>query len=356
MILGEVGAEETVGPVRGRDLAGAPQARHVGPYRVARVRITVAPGEREDALDVRRPEHMSEGLRQEVLVVIGVAEAGMLALVVLVEGVDADRTVEPVARDPGEVRPVVAIAPVIERVEVVPHDLERHLGIGAVDLREGPGRDVARGLARATIDDRAFLVEVEAVLVLLERRGEGRLLSQLRGLPAPDLVAEIPLAVRLEELLGEEALGGLPVLAPEHGAGTERGAGVGRRLASGHPQRRERHHDEETRHDPGCHLLALQRRSTPPAGRRAAEAASGTLTPTLAWRSTRTPHAYTTLGQPIGVHAAVGPALGVAGTEVEGGAHERWARVHRAARRDGAEEQAGLGVEAPSEPGRTAAA
>src|SRR5439155_22325804 len=114
---------------------------------------------------------------------------------------------------------------VVERVEVVPDDLRCRPGIGGVDLRKGPGHDVAGGLSGAALDDRTFGVEVVAPLVLLERRGEDRLVPEARRVPAPDLVPEVAPVVGLEELVGQEALRPLPVLPAQHGAGPELGPG-----------------------------------------------------------------------------------------------------------------------------------
>ena len=160
--------------------------------------ITIPPRERQDALDVVGREDLGEGLRQQVFSVVGLPEARMLAVVVLEEGVDADGAVEAVAGDPQQVGPVVTVPAVVERVEVVPDDLGRHPGIGRVDLRKGPGDDVARRLPGAAIDDRTFRVEVVAPLVLLERCGEDWLVSEARGVPAPDFVPEVAPAVGLE--------------------------------------------------------------------------------------------------------------------------------------------------------------
>ena len=187
--------------------------------------ITVPPRERQDALHVRRREDLGEGLREQVLAIVRLPETRMLAVVVLEEGVDADRAVEAVAGDPQQVRPVVAVPAIVERVEVVPDDLGRRPGIGGVDLRKRPGHDLAGRLPGGALDDRALGVEVVAPLVLLERRGEDRLVPEARRVPAPDLVPEVAPVVGLEELVGQEALRLLPVLAAQHGAGPELGPG-----------------------------------------------------------------------------------------------------------------------------------
>ena len=245
VVLGEVGAEEAIGAVRRGDLAGAAQARDVRPDGVARVRVPVPPREREDALHVGRRQHLGEGLREQVLAIVRLPETRMLAVVVLEEGVDADRAVEAVAGDPQQIGPVVAVAAVVERVEVVPDDLGRRPRIGRVDLREGPGHDVARRLAGGAVDDRALRVEVVAPLVLLEGCAENGIVAEPWRFPAADLVTELAAAVRLEELVGQEVFRLFPVVAPEHHPGTEIGGDAARQ------RRRQEQQDDRAAHDGG---------------------------------------------------------------------------------------------------------
>src|SRR5207248_4454710 len=96
---------------------------------------------------------------------------------------------------------------VVEGVEVVPDDLQARARIGRVDRRERPREDVLRRLSRPPVDDGALGVDVVAPLVLLERRGEDRIvLLETDRVPRPDLVAEVALPVGLEKLVREESL------------------------------------------------------------------------------------------------------------------------------------------------------
>ena len=80
-------------------------------------------------------------------------------------------------------------------------------------------------LFRDTPNDTLENVDVEAILVLLEGIAEDRLLAELGRIPGPDLVPEVAPVVGLEELVGQEALRLLPVVAAQHGAGPELGPG-----------------------------------------------------------------------------------------------------------------------------------
>ena len=226
------------------------------------MRVPVPPREREDALHVGRRQHLGEGLREQVLAVVRLPELGMLAVVVFEERVDADRAVEAVARDPQQVGAVVAVAAVVQRVEVVPDDLGRGARVGRVDLRKGPGQDRARRLAAAALDDRAFGVEVVAALVLLEGCAEDGIVAEPWRFPAADLVTELAAAVRLEELVGQEAFRLLPVVAAEHHPGTEIGDDAARQRRRQEQQDDRAAHDGGTGHGVGSSHASLSRLTT----------------------------------------------------------------------------------------------
>src|SRR5438552_3334336 len=210
--------------VRRRHLANAPERGHVGPDRVAPPGGEIAPAERERAPHVGRSEHLREGLLEEIVGAAVLAEARWLPLVELVEGIDLDRPVEALAVDRREVGAVVAVAAVVDRVEVVRRELDRGLAIGWIVGGKRPGEDVVRRLARLAVDDRALVAHVEASLVRLERRREDRVLVQVHELPFADRVAEVAPPVGIEDLLGPEPPGLLPVLGPEDVTGSEPGS------------------------------------------------------------------------------------------------------------------------------------
>jgi hypothetical protein len=87
--------------------------------------------------------------------------------------------------------------------------------------REAPGVDVLRTSAGALVDDRTMRVEAVAPLVRLQRFAEDRIVAEALDRELGNPMAEVAAAIALEELLGEQTAGRLPVLRPEDVAGFE---------------------------------------------------------------------------------------------------------------------------------------
>src|SRR5262249_49077928 len=155
------------------DLAHAAQRRHVGPRLVLAVWIVKAPRERRRAVEVGGLRNHRPRLLRESLRVVLWRMARRRAVVEEEMAVEHGLALAARAPDPLERERVVRAADAPERVVRVPHRLHAGAGIGGIDA-EGQPVEAGRSAA-AALDDRAALVHVEALRVLLRHGLERRI-------------------------------------------------------------------------------------------------------------------------------------------------------------------------------------